>query len=229
VVNNIEVTNNLDIQPEVRCRVLLVSTLEASSMGHTILISRGLLDVLPDEPSLAAILAHEIAHIILGRSTVPTWAFADQLIFPDEESLQRFSFSTSDDDEEAVSQKALDLMKQSPYKDRLASPALFLRELDAQSKQLTALISPHLRSPAFLNNDLIKIAPALEPSSLEQISALPIGSRIKLDPWSDRIELLKNKPVQLASAWEKMPLGLTAFYPFVTRKGDAVSTSPTAK
>jgi len=29
-------------------------------MGHTIVVSRGLIDVLPDEASLASILAHEL-------------------------------------------------------------------------------------------------------------------------------------------------------------------------
>ena len=226
VVNNLVVTNSIEIQPEIRCRVLLASTLESSSMGHTILISRGLLDVLPDEPSLAAILAHEIAHILLDRTSVPTWAFADQLIFPDEESLRRFSFSESEDDEDAAAQKGLELLKQSPYKDRLASAALFLRALDSKSKELTALISPHLRTPAFFNDELLKMAPPLDPTSLEQVAALPLGSRIKLDPWSDHLELLKNKPVQIASSWEKMPFGLTPFYPYITRKGD--TTIPVA-
>jgi hypothetical protein len=57
VVNNLEVSNNLDIQPEVRCRVLLTSTLESFTIGHTIVLSRGLIDVLPDEASLATMLA----------------------------------------------------------------------------------------------------------------------------------------------------------------------------
>ncbi len=57
VVNNLEVTNNLDIQPEIRCRVLLTSTLESFTIGHTIVFSRGLIDVLPDEASLAMMVA----------------------------------------------------------------------------------------------------------------------------------------------------------------------------
>ena len=65
VVNNLEVTNGLDIQPEVRCRVLMTSTLESFTIGHTVVLSRGLIDVLPDEASLAAILAHELGHIVL--------------------------------------------------------------------------------------------------------------------------------------------------------------------
>ena len=67
VVNNLEVTNNLDIQPEVHCRVLLTGTLESFSIGHTIVLSRGLLDVLPDEASLATMLAQEMADIIVTK------------------------------------------------------------------------------------------------------------------------------------------------------------------
>src|SRR5438552_10834903 len=51
VVNNIEVTNNIDLRRPVRTRVLLTSPLETFSVGNTIVISRGLVDVLPDESS----------------------------------------------------------------------------------------------------------------------------------------------------------------------------------
>src|SRR5205823_8715402 len=67
VVNNMEITNNLNIDPEVRCRVLLTTPLESFTVGHTIVVSRGLLDVMPDEASLAMILSHELGHIALGQ------------------------------------------------------------------------------------------------------------------------------------------------------------------
>ena len=68
VVNNLEVTNNIDLPRPVRTRVLLTSPLETFSVGNTIVISRGLVDVLPDEASLAAVLSHELAHIVLGHN-----------------------------------------------------------------------------------------------------------------------------------------------------------------
>src|SRR5207248_10981769 len=67
VVNNILLTNDLEI-PAIRCRVLLTTPLESFVVGRTIVVSRGLLDVLPDEATLAAVLAHEVAHIILRHS-----------------------------------------------------------------------------------------------------------------------------------------------------------------
>jgi hypothetical protein len=55
VINNLEVTNNLDIQPPVRARVLLTTPVESFAVGHTIVLSRGFIDVLPDEASLALV------------------------------------------------------------------------------------------------------------------------------------------------------------------------------
>src|SRR5438876_1167180 len=67
VVNNLEVTNNIDVDPEVRCRVMMTSTLESFTVGHTVVLSRGLIDVLPDEASLATMIAHEVGHVVLGH------------------------------------------------------------------------------------------------------------------------------------------------------------------
>lgn len=51
-----------------RARVILTSPLETFSVGSTIIVSRGLLDVFPDEASLAMVLSHELADIVLGHN-----------------------------------------------------------------------------------------------------------------------------------------------------------------
>src|SRR6202042_1746185 len=84
VVNNLLVTNNIDLQGDVHCRILLTAPLESFTIGHTIVISRGLLDVLPDEASLGTVLAHELAHIVLGHPFDTKLAFNDKLFFPDQ-------------------------------------------------------------------------------------------------------------------------------------------------
>jgi hypothetical protein len=217
VVNNLEVTNNLDIEPEVHCRVLLTGTLESFSIGHTIVLSRGLLDVLPDEASLATMLAQELANIIVTKPSTDQWGFNDTTNVSTEEVLSRFSFRDSPDQVEIANQKAFQLLKNSPYKDKLATPGLFLKQLDEVSKSLSALVNPHLGNRVSLYTQLAGSAPALQPDKLDQIAALPIGARIKLDPWSDRVEILKAKPVALLSSREKMPFEVTPFMPFLTR------------
>lgn len=82
VLNNLLITNNLDTSG-VRCRVLLTTPLESFVMGRTIVLSRGLLDVLPDEASLAAVLAHELAHIVLGHAVSSEYLTGFALPFPD--------------------------------------------------------------------------------------------------------------------------------------------------
>jgi hypothetical protein len=217
VVNNLEVTNNLDIQPEVRCRVLTTGTLEMFSIGHTIVLSRGLLDVLPDEASLATMLAQELADIIVTKPSTDQWGFNDMTNVSTTEALSHFTFKDSPEQVQMASQKALEILKNSPYKDKLGSAGLFLKQLDAQSKNLSALINSRLGNRPYLEGQLISAAAELKADKLDQIAALPIGARIKLDPWSDQVELVQAKPVALLSAREKMPFEVTPFMPFLTR------------
>jgi hypothetical protein len=230
VVNNLEVTNNLDVQPEVHCRVLLTGTLEMFSIGHTIVLSRGLLDVLPDEASLATMLAQELADIIVTKPSTDQWGFNDTTNVTTTEALAHFSFKDSPAQIQMANAKALELLKNSPYKDKLASAGLFLKQLDAQSKNLPALINPHLGNRVSLSASLLSAAPTLDPTKIDQISALPVGARIKLDPWNDHVELVRAKPIPLLSAREKMPFEVTPFMPFLTRyqkPGTGISADPT--
>jgi hypothetical protein len=222
VVNNLLVTNNIDLQGDVRCRVLLTSPLESFTIGHTIVVSRGMLDVLPDEASLAMVLAHELSHIVLGHHFDTKLAFNDRMFFPDEDSFQRLDFKRNSSDEEAADTKALELLKNSPYKDKLANAGLFLKELQQKAPDLPNLIRPHLgnslaNGKSIRMSTLLASSPELDVHKLDQIAALPLGGRIKVDPWTDQVELAKAKPVALASEREKMPFEITPFFPHLTR------------
>jgi Peptidase family M48 len=222
VVNNLIITNKLDIVPDVRVRILLTTPLESFTIGHTIVVSRGLIDVLPDEAALAMMLSHELAHVALGHKLNTKFAFTDRFFFPDPVTFQRMDFSRSDLDETAADTKALELLNSSPYKDKLATAGLFLKELQEQAATLRNLIRPHLGNPlgseettrlATINSS----APALEHKNIAQIAALPLGGRIKVDPWSNRLSMMNVKPVSLLSAHEKMPFEVTPFNPYLTR------------
>jgi hypothetical protein len=230
VVNNLLVTNNIDLQGDLHCRVLLTAPLESFTIGHTIVISRGLLDVLPDEASLAMVLAHELSHIVLGHHFDTKLAFNDKLFFPDEDSFKSFDFKHTPAEEQAADTKALELLKNSPYKDKLGNAGLFLEALRQKAPELQHLIRPHLgNSFAGGKNvrmaSLLASAPALDEKRLDQIAALPMGGRIRVDPWTDQAELSKAKPVALTSAREKMEFEITPVFPYLTR----LSTGGTEK
>jgi hypothetical protein len=233
VVNNLEVTNNLDIDPEVRCRVLMTTTLESFTLGHTIVLSRGLIDVLPNEASLAAIIAHELGHVVLGHRMDTTYAFFDQLLVDDKETFRHFGFARTSEEEQAASAKAVELLNKSPYKDQLGSAALFLSALQARQKEIPNLIAAHLGDKVVTIADIKNnVAPAAgsapaangdaKPSS-QAIAALPIGGRVKLDVWYDRLELIKSKPIGTVAEREKMPFEVTPFMPYLTRYGTDAS------
>jgi len=222
VVNNLVVTNNIDLQTDVRCRVLLTAPLESFTIGHTIVMSRGLLDVLPDEAALAMVLAHELSHIVLGHPFDTKLAFNDKLFFPDEKSFQRLDFKQNAADEKAADAKALELLMNSPYKDKLGNAGLFLRALQEHAPELPKLIRPHLGNglasdKSIRMSNLLATAPPLDEKRLDQIAALPLGGRIKVDPWTDQVELSKAKPVALTSSREKMEFEVTPFFPYLTR------------
>jgi hypothetical protein len=227
VVNNLGVTNNLDIQPEVRCRVVLTSTLESFTIGHTIVLSRGLIDVLPDEASLATTIAHELSHIVLGHRIDTQYAFNDRMLFKDEETFQHFGFRRTQSEEDAANQKGVELLKNSPYKDQLANAALFVQALNSRAKEIPNLISPHLGNQVPINAQMLNVsAPADSSKKATTIAALPLGSRIKLDPWSDTTEMIKAKPTGNISEREKMPFEVTPFMPYLIRQGTAQAQQP---
>ena len=220
VVNNLEVTNNLDIEPDVRCRVMMTTTLESYTLGHTIVLSRGLIDVLPDEASLATIVAHELSHVVLGHRMDSNFAFFDQLLIDDKDSFRHFGFARTPDEEKAANDKAIQLLNNSPYKNQLGNAGLFLTALEARQKEIPNLISAHLGNRVPSVAELKSSTPVDQKQNPQLIAALPIGGRVKLDPWFDRLDLLKSKPTNAVAEREKMPFEVTPFMPYLTRYGN---------
>jgi len=235
VVNNLEVTNNLEIEPDVRCRVMTTTTLESFTLGHTIVLSRGLIDVLPDEASLAAIVAHELAHVVLGHRMDSQYAFFDQLLIDDKDSFRHFGFARTPDEETAANQKGAELLSTALKNPQVAkvwqmnNAAMFFQALQTRQKEIPNLISAHLgnRVPNLPNLGSAPVAAPVETAAAgdakaagaPKLAALPIGGRVKMDPWSDKLEMLKSKPVGVLAEREKMPFEVTPFMPYLTRFG----------
>jgi hypothetical protein len=236
VVNNLLTTNNIELPGPVRTRVMLTLPLETFSAGNTIVVSRGLVDVLPDEASLAMVLSRELAHIILGHNLGSKYAFYDRMLFSDESAYQNLGFRHAPEEETAADKKALELLKNSPYAEKLNTPGLFLREVAARGPALSALLTPHLGT-GFIDRKgavdrmmvLMNSAPALDPGKLDQIAALPLGGRVKLNAWDDHAELIKTTPLAITSARDKMQLEVTPFFPRLTRSGAVVNPTATAR
>jgi len=218
VVNNIAIGNNIQLPDPIRCRVMLTAPLESLAVGNTILLSKGLIDVLPYESDLAAVLSFQLAHIIMGHHIDTRYAFNDLLLFPDEAAFERIHMSHTDADNELAANKAIDLLNHSVYASQLSQPGLFFEQLQDRAKELQALNTPRL-GDSLLRPDgspwldkLLAKAPKLDMNKLEQIAALPLGSQLKIDPWDDKVIRLNPKPTPLLNARDKMPFEVTPVF-----------------
>lgn len=236
VVNNLIVTNNINMAEPIHCRVLMTDPLESLAVGNTILLSRGLIDTLPDEAGLAAVLSFQLAHILLGHKIDTSFAFNDKLLFPNESTFERIPMGHTPVDNEEAAKKAMELLNNSPYKDKLNSAGLYLRQLHVLAPALHALttsrigdslIKDQATGDMWLANVEAKGA-KLEVTKLDQTAALPLGSRVKIDSWDDQVTLLRAKPVAYYTARDKMPFEVTPVALRLTRYTAPVAAPPAA-
>ncbi len=215
VVTNLLIANDLEM--DVDCRVLLTTPLETFSVGQAIVISRGLLDVLPDEASLAMVLSDELAHILLGHPSETMYAFSDLTLLEDAALLAGLRVQRSSEEITAAGVKAAELLRKSSYGDKLGQAGLFLKALQRHGPLLPNLVQPNFGNQLTDDNELIRLAdlstegPALNDEDLKQIAALPLGSRIRVNAWSNQVALIDAKPVAIRSARDKMPFELSPF------------------
>jgi len=218
IVINLIVPNNLAFTDQVHARVLITDTVEATTVGNTILLSKGLIDSLPSEEAIASVIAMELAHIAMGHHIDTRYAFNDRLLFPDESTFQRINMYHNDHDNEEASKTAMQYLQASMYKDRLANAGLYIAQLVDRSKELKALNTPTLGDSLLKADgtpwmaDLDKMAPKINWDDLTQTAALPLGSWLKVDPWDDSVHMLDAKRYAPMNARDKMPFEVTPIF-----------------
>lgn len=231
VTNNLIVTNNITLPEPVHCRVLLTTPLSSLTIGNTIVLSKGLIDTLPYEEDLASVLSFQLAHLVLGHKVDTEFAFPDNLMFADQATIRRVPLRHSDAEDAAAAKKAMELLNNSPYKDKLANAGLYFKMLQARSKALHGLMQPQLGDSLFTEpaddqvwlSGLLPKSPKLNMGDVRQIAALPLGSHLRVDSWNDSVEQLNSKPVAVLSPSDKMPFELTPLFFRLRHFGDAAT------
>ena len=128
------------------------------------------------------------------------YAFEDRLLFDDPSIAKHVQIGRDQKEEAAADEKAIEILQKSPYKDSLPKVGLFLRMLSERSDDVPHLIKPLIGNRmADTKKDLrmsglMDQAPTLEMRDKDQIAALPLGSHIRMDPWSDQLHLMKVTP-----------------------------------
>jgi hypothetical protein len=231
IVVNLVVPNNLAFTDQIHTRVMLTDTVEATTVGNTILISKGLIDSLPSEEAIASVVAMELAHIAMGHHIDTRYAFNDRLLFPDEATFQRIAMNHTDVDNASAAKKAMEYLQASMYKDKLANAGLFYAQLVDRARVLKALNTPKLGDSLLRPDgtpwmaDLAHQAPKLNWDDLNQTAALPLGSWLKTDPWDDKVHMLNAKRYAPMNARDKMPFEVTPIF-YKLQRYDEASSGP---
>jgi hypothetical protein len=234
IVVNLVVPNNLAFTDQIHTRVMLTDTVEATTVGNTILLSKGLIDSLPNEEAIASVISMELAHIAMGHHIDTRYAFNDRLLFPDESTFQRINMYHNDHDNDEAAKKAMEYLQASMYKDRLANAGLYYEQLVDRSKELKALNTPKMGDSLLKADgtpwmgDLAKMAPKLNWDDLTQTAALPLGSWLKVDPWDDSVHMLDAKRYAPMNARDKMPFEVTPIFYKLQRYETAHTETPAA-
>jgi hypothetical protein len=203
---------NEPIDPPVRCRVLLSSRLDLRLLGHTVLISIGVLDTAGDEATVATVLAHGLAELIIRPTPITA-----KVAFVKRPALELLAaLETKAADEEPVNKEALVLLSRSLYASKLQQAGLFLDGLNDVAPRLSTLVPrafvDHVGDTAGLlrQSEFMRRRPVYDPLREGHFSALPLGSRMVVNRETNRVELLHAPLVPLAGK----SFGVVPPYPY---------------
>ena len=228
LAGNILVYNNIQLSRPIRVRTLLTEPLESLAVGNTIIVSKGLLDttsvVTADGAqqmgNLNAILAFQLAHIILGHRLDTKYAFNDRLLFPSTSVFERIPMHHTEVDNGEAAKKAMQLLSVKELADGQKYFGLYLQQLQTRVKALSALNQPVL-GDALIKSDtdnsfwmaaLVPRGIKLNMKDLKQQAAMPLASFLRFDPWTDQLIQMHTTFEPLISDRDKMPFEVTPVY-----------------
>jgi hypothetical protein len=228
LAGNILAYNNITLSRPIRCRTLLTEPLESIAIGNTIIISKSLLDTTAivsqdgaqQMGNLNAILAFQIAHVILGHRLDTKYAFNDRLLFPTTSVFNRIPMHHTDADNTAAAKKALELLSAKELEAGQQFFGLYLQQLQARVKSLKALNEPMIgdgltksdTDQTFWLASMMAKSPKLDMKDLKQQAAMPLASFLRRDPWTDQVITLHAAFEPLLSPADKMPFEVEPVY-----------------
>jgi len=228
LAGNILAYNNITLSRPIRCRTLLTEPLESLAIGNTIVISKSLLDttgvVTQDGAqqmgNLNAILAFQIAHIILAHRLDTKYAFNDRLLFPTTSVFNRIPMHHTDADNTAAAKKAMELLSAKELEGGQQYFGLYLQQLQQRVKELKALNEPMIgdglvksdTDPTFWMQAMMAKGSKLDVKDLKQQAAMPLSSFLRFDPWTDQLFVMHSSFEPLLSAADKMPFEVEPVY-----------------
>jgi hypothetical protein len=228
LANNILAYNNIQTSRPIRVRTLLTEPLESLAVGNTIIVSKSLIDTTSvmtadgkqQEGDLNAILAFQVAHIILGHRLDTKYAFSDRLLFPSTSVFERIPMHHTDKDNAEAAKKAMELLSVKDLADSQQYFGLYLQQLQQRLKELPALNTPMIgdaliksdKDSTFWMQAMVPKGIKLDMKDLKQQAAMPLASFLKFDPWTDQVIQMHPSFEPILNPRDKMPFEVEPVY-----------------
>jgi hypothetical protein len=228
LANNILVYNNIQTSRPIRVRTLLTEPLESLAVGNTIIVSKSLIDTTSVPTSdgaqqmgnLNAILAFQLAHIILGHRLDTKYAFSDRLLFPSTSVFERIPMHHTDKDNEEAAKKAMELLNAKELAGGQQYFGLYLQQLQQRVKTLPALNTPMIgdaliksdKDTTFWMQAMVGKGTKLDMKDLKQQAAMPLANFLRFDPWTDQVVQMHPSGEPILSERDKMPFEVAPVY-----------------
>lgn len=145
------------------------------------------------------------------------------MFVPTLKQLPLFDFKHTPEQESEADALGMKILANSPYKGNLGEAGLFLKALAKYSHKVPNLLKANLGESLITDtrvsfmSAVAEAAPALDLENPQQIAALPLGSRVKLDPWAGQMKFVKARPPRIYSPKDKLALEVTPFSPYLIR------------
>jgi hypothetical protein len=228
LANNILVYNNIQTSRPIRVRTLLTEPLESLAVGNTIILSKSLIDTTSvitadgaqQMGNLNAILAFQLAHVILGHRLDTKYAFSDRLLFPSTSVFERIPMHHTDKDNEEAAKKAMELLNAKELAGGQQYFGLYLEQLQQRVKTLPALNTPMIgdaliksdKDTTFWMQAMVPKGVKLDMKDLKQQAAMPLASFLRFDPWTDQVVQMHTSFEPILSERDKMPFEVEPVY-----------------
>ncbi|NYF81213.1 hypothetical protein [Granulicella arctica] len=228
LANNILIYNGIQLSRPIRVRTLLTEPLESLAIGNTIILSKSLIDttaiVTQDGAqqmgNLNAVLAFQLAHVILGHRLDTKYAFSDSLLFPSTSVFKKIPMHHTDADNEAAAKRAVELLSAKELAGGQPYFGLYLQQLQQRAKALHSLTEPTI-GDGLIKNDkdhtfwmqaMVAKGGKLDQADLKQQAAVPLSSFLRYDPWTDQVIALHSAFEPLLMPADKMPFEVEPVY-----------------
>ena len=195
IVAKLDTAKHRQVQPTVRCRELLTTRMEFFTVGHTIVVSRGLLDVVPNESVLAGVIALGLARIELMYPPNTAYAFSDRVLFDPQDVFLKMNFASPANLKKKIAELAEYYVSRSPYS--LPSVQSFSAQIEDLSSRFPELLKPNLGDGllpqlSFFQHNI------RSPVQIQNWAdhALPLNSRTSINPQTNILEALYAVPTE---------------------------------